>query len=90
MNLLYVGFQFISGVFVTPVTALPTVMVDVASVFPVKWICQALRSVFLPDSMASYEMAGTWELGKVALVLGAWVVAGLVLCRLTFRWSDTK
>jgi ABC-2 type transport system permease protein len=77
-------------VFVTPITMLPTAMVDVASFFPVKWICQGLRSVFLPDSMASYEMAGTWELGKVALVLGAWCAAGLVLCRLTFRWTDAR
>lgn len=90
MNLLYVGFQFISGVFVTPITILPNAMVDVASFFPVKWICQGLRSVFLPETMASYELAGTWELGKVALVLGAWCVAGLVLCRVTFRWTDDR
>jgi ABC-2 type transport system permease protein len=90
MNLLYVGFQFVSGVFVTPITTLPAAMVDIASFFPVKWICQGLRSVFLPDSMASYEMARTWALGRVALVLGAWCVAGLVLCRLTFRWTDSR
>ncbi|HKS45209.1 MAG TPA: ABC transporter permease [Amycolatopsis sp.] len=90
MNLLYVGFQFISGVFVTPITALPATMVYVASFFPLKWICQGFRSVFLPDSMAAYEMAGTWELGKVSLVLGAWVVAGLVLSRSTFRWTDNR
>ncbi|WP_020670022.1 ABC transporter permease [Amycolatopsis nigrescens] len=88
MNLIYLGLQFVSGVFVTPITSLPGVMVDVASFFPVKWICQGFRSVFLPDSMVVYEMAGQWELGKVALVLGGWCVAGLVLCRLSFRWTD--
>jgi ABC-2 type transport system permease protein len=89
MNLIYIGFQFISGVFVTPITNLPKIMVDIASFFPVKWICQGFRSVFLPDSMAAYEMAGQWELGTVALVLGAWCVAGVILCRLTFRWTNT-
>jgi ABC-2 type transport system permease protein len=33
-----------------------------------------------------FEPAGTWELGRVALVLGAWCVIGLVLCLTTFRW----
>lgn len=88
INIVYLGLQFISGVFVNPITALPTAMVAVSSFFPVKWICQGLRSVFLPDTMAAYEMAGTWELGRVALVLGAWCVLGLVLCKVTFRWTN--
>lgn len=90
MNLVYVALQFVSGVFVTPITQLPHVMVQVASLFPVKWICQGFRSVFLPDSMAAYEMAGQWELPKVALVLGAWCVGGFLLCLLTFRWSSNR
>ncbi|SFK62087.1 ABC transporter permease [Amycolatopsis sacchari] len=90
MNLVYVALQFVSGVFVTPITQLPAVMVEVASFFPVKWICQGFRSVFLPDAMAANEMAGRWELGTVALVLGAWCVAGLLLCRLTFRWANSR
>ncbi|GAA1994661.1 ABC transporter permease [Amycolatopsis minnesotensis] len=90
MNLVFIGLQFISGVFVTPITALPKVMVDIASFFPVKWICQGFRSVFLPAEMSGYEMAGSWELGTVALVLGAWCVAGLALCALTFRWTNRE
>ncbi|MEC3979568.1 ABC transporter permease [Amycolatopsis sp. H20-H5] len=89
MNLIYISLQFISGVFVTPITALPKVMVDIASFFPVKWICQGFRSVFLPDGASAMEMAGTWELPRVALVLGAWCVAGLVLAKLSFRWTNT-
>jgi ABC-2 type transport system permease protein len=46
--------------------------------------------VFLPDSFALQEPAGTWELGKVALVLGAWCVGGLVLCLTTFRWTTRR
>ena len=90
VNLVFLVLQFISGVFVTPIVALPKAMVYVASFFPVKWICQGFRSVFLPDGATAMEMAGSWELPRVALVLGAWCVAGLVLARLTFRWTDRK
>ncbi len=82
----YLTLQFISGVFVTPVSALPVALVTLASLFPVKWMAQGFRSVFLPDAMVRFEMAGSWELDRVALILGAWCVGGLVLCLLTFRW----
>jgi ABC-2 type transport system permease protein len=78
--------QFISGVFFV-YTSLPSWMQQIAAIFPLKWMTQGMRSVFLPDSFAANEAAGGWELGRVALVLGAWVVAGLVLCLLTFRWT---
>jgi ABC-2 type transport system permease protein len=81
--------QFISGVFFV-FTSLPTWMQHVAAVFPLKWMCQGLRSVFLPDSFAAAEPAGSWELGKVALVLGAWCLIGLLLCLFTFRWTTKR
>ena len=81
--------QFISGVFFV-FTELPTWMQNVAAIFPLKWLCQGMRSVFLPETFAAQEPAGSWELGKVALVLGAWCVAGLVLCLLTFRWTTKR
>ncbi|MDG4823331.1 ABC transporter permease [Asanoa sp. WMMD1127] len=81
--------QFISGVFFV-FTSLPTWMQTVAAIFPLKWMCQGLRSVFLPDSFASQEPGGSWELGKVALVLGIWCVIGLVLCITTFRWTTKR
>ncbi len=79
--------QFISGVFFQ-FSEIPTWMQTVAALFPLKWMAQGLRSVFLPDSMAALEPAGSWELGRVALVLGIWCVVGLVLCVRTFRWQD--
>jgi ABC-2 type transport system permease protein len=79
--------QFISGVFFQ-FSQIPEWMQTVAAVFPLKWMAQGLRSVFLPDSMAAAEPAGSWELGRIALVLLAWCVLGLVLCVLTFRWQD--
>ncbi|WP_089158427.1 ABC transporter permease [Micromonospora sp. NBS 11-29] len=80
--------QFISGVFFV-FTNLPTWMQQVAAIFPLKWMCQGLRSVFLPDSFGAQEPGGSFELGRVALVLGAWCVIGLVLCLTTFR-STTR
>jgi ABC-2 type transport system permease protein len=79
--------QFISGVFFQ-FSQVPGWMQTVAALFPLKWMAQGLRSVFLPDALAAQEPAGTWELGRVALVLAAWCVAGLVLCVLTFRWQE--
>ncbi|ATO16716.1 ABC transporter [Micromonospora sp. WMMA2032] len=81
--------QFISGVFFV-FTSLPTWMQQVAAIFPLKWMCQGLRSVFLPDSFGGQEPGGSFELGKVALVLAAWCVIGLVLCLSTFRWTTRR
>ena len=79
--------QFISGVFFE-FSQLPHWMQTIAALFPLKWMTQGLRSVFLPEALAAQEPAGSWELGRVALVLAIWCVAGLVLCVLTFRWQD--
>jgi ABC-2 type transport system permease protein len=81
--------QFISGVFFV-FTELPTWMQQVAAIFPLKWMCQGLRAVFLPESFGTQEPGGSFELGRVALVLGLWCVAGLVLCLTTFRWTTKR
>jgi ABC-2 type transport system permease protein len=81
--------QFISGVFFV-FTDLPRWMQTVAALFPLKWMCQGMRSVFLPASFAQQEPTGSWELGRVALVLGLWCVVGLVLCITTFRWTTKR
>lgn len=82
-----VGLQFISGTYV-PLVALPTWMLVAGSVFPVKWMAQGFRSVLLPEQMVAFEPAGTWELGRIFLVLAAWSVGGLLACLAVFRWSD--
>ncbi|GAB3296580.1 ABC transporter permease [Epidermidibacterium keratini] len=79
--------QFISGVFFV-FTLLPAWLQIVASLFPLKWMTQGMRYVFLPDSAKAAEAAGEWELGTIFLVLGAWTVVGLALCALTFRWRS--
>lgn len=77
--------QFISGVYLQ-FGSLPDWMQNLASVFPLKWMAQGMRSVFLPDSFAAAEQNGSWDLIWVAAALGAWLVVGLVLSRVTFRW----
>ena len=79
--------QFISGVFFR-FNQIPEWMQAIAAIFPLKWMAQGLRSVFLPDQLAAAEPAGSWELGKVALVLAIWCAGGLVLCVTTFRWQE--
>lgn len=78
--------QFISGVFFV-FTDLPTWMQNVASVFPLRWLAQAMRSVFLPDVAAAGEVGGSWELGTAFIVLMIWAIVGAVLATLAFRWS---
>ena len=83
--------QFISGVFFV-YTEQPAWMQDVGALFPLKWLAQGMRSVFLPDSFAAQEAAGSWQLGTTALVLAGWAVLGLALALRTFRWqrSDAR
>ncbi|AGP53675.1 ABC transporter permease [Streptomyces rapamycinicus] len=85
----FLVLQFISGVFIS-IDTLPDWMLTVGALFPLKWMCQGFRGVFLPDSAAVLEQAGSWEYGRIALVLGAWCVGGLVLCLLTFRWKSRR
>lgn len=77
--------QFISGVYLQ-FTMLPEWLQNVAGIFPLKWLAQGMRSVFLPEHFAAAEQSGTWDLGMVALMLGIWLVVGLVGSLLTFRW----
>jgi ABC-2 type transport system permease protein len=66
----------------------PTWLQSIAAVFPLKWMAQGLRSVFLPDALAAEEPAASWELSRVALVLALWCIGGLLLCVATFRWQE--
>ena len=77
--------QFISGIFFV-YSEIPSWMQQVGALFPMKWIAQGMRSVFLPDAFAAQEIGG-WQLPQTALVLTAWTVVGLLLCVRTFRWT---
>lgn len=85
----FLVLQFISGVYIS-IDTIPDWMLNIGALFPLKWMCQGLRGVFLPSSARVLEQAGSWEFGKTALVLGAWCVGGLLLCLLTFRWKNRR
>jgi len=78
--------QFFSGVFFV-FTSLPNWMQQFAAIFPLKWLTQGMRSVFLPEEFATQEVAGNWELGKTALVISVWLVLGLIFAIKSFKWS---
>jgi ABC-2 type transport system permease protein len=79
--------QFFSGVFFV-FTQLPGWMQQVAAIFPLKWLTQGMRSVFLPDTFAAQEVAQSWESGRTAIILFLWLIVGLFLAVKTFRWEN--
>lgn len=78
--------QFFSGVFFI-FTQLPSWMQQVAAIFPLKWLTQGMRSIFLPDSFAASEVAKSWETGRTFLILIIWLVVGFFVSLRTFKWS---
>lgn len=80
------ALQFISGVFFV-FTQLPPWLQHIAEIFPLKWLAQGMRSVFLPESFASQEAAGSWQHPATVIVLAIWFVVGLVVTIRTFRWQ---
>jgi len=86
LNLPYLVLSFISGVYFV-FARLPAGLQHIAAIFPLKWICQGLLSAFLPDRLLAAEPAHSWEHGRIALVLGAWLAASLVVCVRSFRWQ---
>ena len=82
----YLTLQFISGVFF-PYDQIPPWLKFVASIFPLKWMVQGMRHVFLPDWVAVNDYGGEWHLEQVAGMLIGWTIAGFVLSLLFFRWQ---
>lgn len=77
--------QFISGVYIQ-FSLLPEWLQSIANVFPLAWLALGMRAAFLPESYEMLEPGEMWNLAGVAVVCGIWLVAGLILTRLTFRW----
>ena len=61
-------------------------MQQVAALFPLKWMAQGMRSVFLPDwatADGGRPARGSSDDGRRP---GVWLVVGLVRALRTFRW----
>ncbi len=89
VNLPFVFLQFISGVFI-PFSDLPGGLRATSGFFPLRWLSQGMRSVFLPDSFVASEPSGSWQHPLMWTVLGVWSVLGLVACVRWFRWVDDE
>jgi ABC-2 type transport system permease protein len=89
IQLFYLALQFTSGVFFT-LNSLPGWLAGIASIFPLRWLCEELRSVFLPAKFAAYEPGHSFQQGEGAIILLAWLVGGLILAAWTFQWRKKE
>ncbi|WP_030436165.1 ABC transporter permease [Actinoplanes subtropicus] len=78
------GLVAISGIFY-PITAMPGWLQGVAQAFPMYWLGLGMRSVFLPDSLASVELTHSWRHFETFGVLAIWVVLGMALAPAILR-----
>jgi ABC-2 type transport system permease protein len=78
------GLIAISGIFY-PIIAFPAWVQWIAQAFPIYWTGLGMRSAFLPGSLASVEIGGSWRHLETVGVLGAWAVAGLLLAPVVLR-----
>ena len=79
INITVLPLYFISGVFV-PEAQIPRALRDLAAIFPIRPLAQALRGTFT-------EAHGAGIAAGHLLVIAAWGVAGLLVAARTFRWS---
>lgn len=82
-NAVVLPLYFVSGVFV-PTSQLPQWLAQVASVFPIKPLNEALFACFDPRASG-----GGFQAGKLA-VLAAWGVGALALALATFSWVPRR
>ena len=78
--------QFFSGVFFV-FTQLPSWMQQFAAIFPLKWLTQGMRSVFLPDTFATQEVAKSWENNRTFAILIIWLIIGVFFSVRKFKWG---
>jgi ABC-2 type transport system permease protein len=82
----YLTLQFISGVFLQ-YSQVPGFLKAVASIFPLKWMVQGYRYVFLPEWVAQDDYGGGWHIERVFAVLVLWFAVSFVLARAFFKWN---
>lgn len=71
------GLISLSGVFY-PLAALPFWLQWIAQVFRLYWFGIGLRASLLPEYIASVEVAESWRIDWVFIVLAAWAIMGMV------------
>lgn len=79
INITVLPLYFISGVFV-PESQIPRVLRDIATVFPIRHLAQALRGT-ITHTQGSGIAAGD------LLIIAGWGVVALLVAARTFQWS---
>jgi ABC-2 type transport system permease protein len=83
VNFTFLPLAFISDIFYSLSDA-PSWLTNLASVFPVKHLANALQICFDPRT------AGSGFSGNDLLVMAAWGVGATVFCLKRFRWESTN
>ncbi|BDA64696.1 ABC transporter permease [Actinomyces capricornis] len=81
---LVIMLQFVSGIFF-PLSQLPDWMVSTFSVLPARWSAQLMREALLPSTFAAAEPTGAWETARGLVIVGAWLVAGIIAAIVIIR-----
>jgi ABC-2 type transport system permease protein len=81
--------QFISGVYYV-YGDLPGWLQSIGQLFPLKWLAQGMRSVFLPNRFHLAEPGHAWNHGSAVLVLLAWSAGSLIVVAGRLRWSPAR
>ncbi len=88
-SLFLYGAMAISGIFY-PLGALPGWLQWVGQVLPTYWLGIGLRSALLPPEAVLLELGGSWRVGPMIVVLGAWALLGLTLAPAALRRMARK
>lgn len=78
------GLISISGIFY-PITAFPGWLQWIGQLFPFYWLGLGVRSALLPDALTAVEIGESWRHLETAVVLGLWVVIGLIVAPAVLR-----
>lgn len=89
VNLPFIVLQFISGIFL-PFSDLSGTLKTISGLFPLRWLAQGMRSVFLSDGYQIKEEHMSWQHGRMFITLTIWLVVSLALCLTTFKWGDER
>ncbi len=80
-GLMTTPLMFFSGSFF-PVDSMPGWLQSVADLLPLTPLIDSMRAIAL-------QGAGLTDIGSELLLIGAWIVVGLGLARMTFRFTET-
>lgn len=84
-GLILIGaLAFISGIFY-PLQNLPGWVQALGQSLPAYWAALGMRSAFLPEAAAAWEITGSWRTLETVGVLGLWAVVSLALAPVLLR-----